>query len=216
MYTVSIYNSFIIRFRKLHRSITSHGVSSPYIFAHLIREIVGVEHQLHVARLANERLRLLRLTAKHPRLPPVRHVRLRITIHNLQIAAIALRRIHQRAHLELLEAQPEHPVAWGAAERAEAIGAGHRAAAIVVGHLGRGDVLVHVDRFVAVVLDCVAARRAAAYGGRGSLQNNTCKYVNAMWVKGIKTRSTRFEYNAINDRGRIVQFPYNAARARSA
>lgn len=129
---------------------------------HLIRKIVRMEHQFHVAGLADERLRLLRLAAEHARLAPIRNVRLRVAIDDLQVAAVADGRIQKRAHLELFEAQPEHPVARRPTETAKPVRAGHRTAAIVVGHLRRGDVLVYVHRFVAVVLDGVAARRAAA------------------------------------------------------
>lgn len=124
---------------------------------YLIRKVVGVKHQLHVAGLADERLRLLGLAAEHARLPAIRDVRFGVAVDNLQIAAVADGRVHQLAHLELLEAQPQHPVAWRTAEAAEPVRAGHGAAAIVVGHLRRGDVLVHVHRFVAVILDGVAA-----------------------------------------------------------
>lgn len=142
---------------------------------YLVGEVVGVEHQLHVARFADERLRLFRFAAKHARLPAIGDVRFGVAVDDLQVTALALRRVHQCADFELLEAQPQHPVARRTAEAAKPVRARHRAAAIVAGHLRRADVLVHVHRFVAVVLGRFAGRVSCKNIGQTfeTLRNNS-------------------------------------------
>lgn len=51
---------------------------------YLVRKVVRMEHDFHVARLANEGLGLLGLPAEHPRFPPIRDVRFRVPVHDLQ------------------------------------------------------------------------------------------------------------------------------------
>ena len=51
----------------------------------LVGEVVRVEKELDEARLRDERLRLLGLTAEEPRLFSVAHFRLRVTVHDLQV-----------------------------------------------------------------------------------------------------------------------------------
>lgn len=50
----------------------------------LVREIVRMKEHLNEWRLWHEGLRLLALTTKHARLLPVRYIRLRIPVHNLE------------------------------------------------------------------------------------------------------------------------------------
>ena len=64
---------------------------------------------------------------------------------------MAVRRVDQSSHLELLEPDPEDPVPWSAPERTEPVPAGHWAAPRVAAHFGARDILVDVHRFVAVV-----------------------------------------------------------------
>lgn len=51
---------------------------------YLICKVVRVEHDFYVAGLANEGLRLFGLSAEHSGLPAIRHIRFRISIHDLK------------------------------------------------------------------------------------------------------------------------------------
>lgn len=64
--------------------ILSLARKCPGLAPHLIRKVVRVEEDLHVASLADECLRLLRLSAEHAGLPAVRDIRLGVAVNNLQ------------------------------------------------------------------------------------------------------------------------------------
>lgn len=55
-----------------------------YLAAHLIGKVVRMEDDFHVARLADEGLRLLGFATEHPGLSAVGHVCFRVAVNNLE------------------------------------------------------------------------------------------------------------------------------------
>lgn len=70
----------------------------------------------------------------------------------LQVSAIAVRRVDERANFEAFECEPKHPILGNAFDALKAIPARERTIAILVGDGRRWHVDVDVDSFIAVIV----------------------------------------------------------------